>query len=480
MKLKMKSLSYLLFLICIGSGSCGLFGEREEVQSLSNKLEELEKEQLLLKKKLVDTLREEYGKVDIIKAERQKQEGLLETEKTDLKNITQLVEKTRTEYKDLELKSIQLKEENTKLENKKDSVSNKVDVEVSKLEEITKKVEKLTKEEIELQLKKKNENAEIVILESKKNSIILENSVEVLKLEEVSQKVENMVKDNADFERKNKELRAESVDIESKKDSLNSQIDTKFSTLEEVSQKVEEETLKKDKLFDDVQRLEKEDMKLVNEKCKEHYTLWNPDFLSNNKKSLFTSIVTALLIGACLPFLIRFIPPPDSASEHKSFKGTKDTFKETSPSRLEHMSDDEDNSEMVPSSSVLPKRDLKYNYDRDCMEKNENPSGCLDYIREKYGIKMNLHKCWETLKECESIEVNLWKLKSDELILTKLLLKKNLKVKKLLLTFELFQTKLRDGFPHSDFEETVLDEEDNRIEAKLALQIYHGLPEFSV
>ena len=85
----------------------------------------------------------------------------------------------------------------------------------------------------------------------------------------------------------------------------------------------------------------------------------------------------------------------------------------------------------------------------------------MEYTREKYGIEKNLdHRC--------------------ELILTKILIKKVIKAKQPLLTFELFQTKLKDGSSYSECEETDLDEEDNRIEAKLAMRIYDRLPNFSI
>jgi len=211
----MKCQSYLLLLICIGSGSCGVFGEREEVQTASNKFEdlererllsktkllnvlnEIEKEELLSKTKLLDVLREEYDRLDTIKAERQKQEGLLEMGETNLKDITQRVENMMTKFNKLELKSNQLQEEYTKLEKNKDSVSNEIEVEVSKLEETTQKVEKMTKGEKELLVKIRDENAEIVKLTNKKNTVIHKHGAEVLKLEEVSLKVKNMMEDNA-------------------------------------------------------------------------------------------------------------------------------------------------------------------------------------------------------------------------------------------------------------------------------------------
>ena len=47
-------------------------------------------------------------------------------------------------------------------------------------------------------------------------------------------------------------------------------------------------------------------------------------------------------------------------------------------------------------------------------------------------------------------------------------------------TFELFQTKLKDAFSYTDYEETDLQKNDSRIEAQLAWKIYDGLPDFSL
>jgi len=225
--------------------------------------------------------------------------------------------------------------------------------------------------------------------------------------------------------------------------------------------------------------LQKGNKKMLKEMCKEHYTFWNMDFLSNNKESVFTSFLINILLGASLQVLIKLFNTKQS-SELKSVTANKERFKEASASSLGHMSDDEDSSAMVPSSSMIAKKDLRYKYDRDSMEMNEDPSGCLDYIKKKYKIKTNLTLHWETLKHGKSIEFNLWKIESGELSLTKLLIKKVIKVKKPLLTFELFQTKFKDGSSYSDCEETELDEDDNRIEAKLAIRIYDSLPNFSV
>jgi len=227
--------------------------------------------------------------------------------------------------------------------------------------------------------------------------------------------------------------------------------------------------------------LKKDNKQLQKEICKEHYTLLNWEFLANNKHSALISLVLALLVGASLPFILKLFAPIKSTPEYNSFNNIKEVLKEASPARrLEHMSDDEDN-EMVPSSSVSTKRDLKYNYDRDFMEEHEDPEKCLDYIKNKYGIKKDLFHDWEALQSVESTEINVWETRNDELRFTKLLLKKtSKKPKKVLLTFELFQTKLRDAFSYSDYEETELKEKDSRIEAKLAWKIYDGLPDFSV
>merc|ERR1719450_486927 len=219
------------------------------------------------------------------------------------------------------------------------------------------------------------------------------------------------------------------------------------------------------------EELKKGNRQLHKEICKEHYTLWNWEFLTNNKNSAFTSLVLALLMGASWPLLFKILSPIQSNYENKHVNNIKETHKQPCPSRLEHLSDDED-SEMVPSSSVLPKPDLKYNYDRDCMEENDDPDGCLKYIKNKYDIKRSLKHCWEALQPSESIEMKIWKTQNDELIFTKLMLKKVLNnSRKTVLTFELFQTKLKDAFSYTDYEETDLQKNDLRIEAQLAWKI---------
>jgi len=396
-------------------------------------------------------------------------EDLVEDKSIILSHIKQQIEEGTAANSEAQKYSLntEISEATSKLK----EVSENLKVETETKDKLVGDIVKLRTEEGELEQRNSN-------LESDINAENISYMKMLQNVEDVQERKRLLDENVESLIEKQDSLIRENTNIEKGIKELDKDINHKKGIIEENDLTINKGKAGIANLNQEINELKAGNKEIIEKKCKEQYTFWNLDFISNNKTSFFSTILTAVVVGACLPFLIKSIPPTETSSGNASFKNN--TFKETSPSRLEHMSDDEDNSEMVPSSSVLPKRDLKYNYDRDCMEKNENPSGCLDYIREKYGIKMNLHKCWETLKECESIEINLWNIKNDELILTKLLLKKIFKAKKPLLTFELFQTKLRDGFPHSDFEEIELDEQDNRIEANLALQIYHGLPEFSV
>ena len=299
----------------------------------------------------------------------------------------------------------------------------------------------------------------------------------------INEGIEKVQAERKDLDDNLKLLNEEHNRLEKTNSMLERDKSDKETTISQLTDQIKSKIEQKETIENDIKTVTNEIAVLNNKKgelqkeiCKEYYTLWNFEFLSNNKKSVFTSFLTTVLISAALPFLFGIFKSSSESSEISSSKIK--SLQENSQPRLEQLSDDEDSGEMVASSSALPNRDLKYNYDRDAMERNEDPKRCFDHIRKKYGVKENLKLHWENLKDGEGIQLNFWKVENGELTFTKIMLRKILKAEKPLLTFELFQTQLNDGTLYSDCEETELVEDDGRNEAKLAMKIFHGLPQF--
>jgi len=473
-----------VFILWIWLGtSSGMFANMysPEVQKVNDEIDNL-------KEPLLKSLEERYSKLHNLQTELEKKESLIRDKTETLNNIISQIDQKKLNQNKIEDTNKKLELENEKLVKQKESLKTKIDEEASQLETVSEKVkaEQDKKDKLDYEIKQLEKEVELIkddksmldkeivsknvtytkiwekIEDTQNRQSLLDN-----KIQSLDQEQRILINENKEKEAAIKDLNEEINNKNVHKKDLKDEIMTLKSTIEDL--KKERDELKKD------------NKQLQKEICKEHYTLLNWEFLANNKHSALISVVLALLVGASLPFILKLFAPIKSTPEYNSFNNIKEVLKEASPSRrLEHMSDDEDN-EMVPSSSVSTKRDLKYNYDRDFMEEHEDPEKCLDYIKNKYGIKKDLFHDWEALQSVESTEINVWETRNDKLRFTKLLLKKtSKKPKKVLLTFELFQTKLRDAFSYSDYEETELKEKDSRIEAKLAWKIYDGLPDFSV
>jgi len=481
------------FLLWFGP-SHGMFGDKysPEVQGVKDGIDNLEEQFLKLlkaeKEAMLNSLEEGFSKLRNLNTELGEKEHLLSDQNKALNDIVSKVEQEMVKHKEIEESNVKLELENEKLIKLKVSLKTKIDQENSLLETVSKnvKAENDKMEKLNYEINQLEKDVEHIKEEKSKfdQEIVSKREIynQILAKVENAQTRQSLLDDKIlSLEQEQSRLTNENSKREAIRRDLDEDINHKNVHKKDLENTIITLESTKEDLKKERDELKKDNKQLQKEICKEHYTLFNWEFLTNNKTSTFTSLVLALLVGASMPLIIKLFAPMKSNTENNSFNEIKEVFKEASPSRrLEHMSDDEDN-EMVPSSSVFPKRDLKYNYDRDCMEENDDPEGCLDYIKKKYGIKKNLFNYWEALKSLESTAINVWETRNDELRFTKLLLKKTLKKpKKVLLSFELFQTKLKDAFSYSDYEETELKEKDTRIEAKLAWKIYEGLPNFSV
>jgi len=404
----------------------------------------------------IDNTKQKF-KEDILKLEDLKKirdDEIKEKDQT-LKQTTHELEKLKKEKKEYEDGNNLLIEENTSLVSKHKKLEDEIYAQITTLntnkEEIEKQNKKLEKLKDENQIMEESKNE----LENSKNQLI------------------------TDIKAKENQINTLSTEI-------NTHNSVKENVLNDIEVAKNDHEILKLKLSDlkkDIAVLKNEKGNLHKEICKEFYTLWNPEFLSNNKTSIFISLLITVVLSSLIPFFLG-IMTSSSTSESLSVDSNSlksKSFPESSFSSLEQMSDDEDTSEMVASSSsALLNRDIKYNYNRDIMEGNEDPGRCFMHLKKKYGIKENLKLHWESLKNEESIFFNFWKVENGQLTFTKMMLKKIVRLDKPLLTFELFQTQTTDANLKLDCEETELSEADKRIEAKLALRICDGLPNFSV
>eukprot|EP00092_Neocalanus_flemingeri_P032479 GFUD01035325.1.p1 GENE.GFUD01035325.1~~GFUD01035325.1.p1 ORF type:complete len:312 (+),score=74.74 GFUD01035325.1:297-1232(+) len=271
-------------------------------------------------------------------------------------------------------------------------------------------------------------------------------SMRYYKLKAVNDEIVTKEAQNKELTAENQRIKDEQVVLNKEKEKaqnemteLNKELETKVRLNEKIQNDIEVKQAKEVELKkiiheaqNDIADLNKEKAEVVNTVCKEQYTLWNFEFLSNNKKSVFTSLLTTVLITALWPFVLKSLSL--------------------------FLSDDEDSSGMVATSSGLL-NSLKYNCDN---------------------LNLNLKLRWQNLNPEECVKLNLWKVENGELTFTKLMVKKVIKTEKPLLTFELFQTRVNDGSLHVDCKETELAGDDSRVEAKLAMRIFNSLPEFSV
>eukprot|EP00092_Neocalanus_flemingeri_P003021 GFUD01003230.1.p1 GENE.GFUD01003230.1~~GFUD01003230.1.p1 ORF type:complete len:463 (+),score=132.15 GFUD01003230.1:529-1917(+) len=457
---------YIFLLLLCGRIYCGFYDPKEiqDFNESADKDKELFKVRYYKLKAVND---------EIVTKEIQNKELTAENQR-----ISESVETARTESKELDKKNKVLKEENNRLIQSNSYLDSE---KINKENEIKKHTELIKenirfKESIETEIGTKEATlrevsreieTKVSVKENVQNAItVAESSLVMLKDEQV-------------------ELNKEIKKAQNEMTELNKELETKVRLKENIQTDIEVKQAKEVELkiiiYDaqnDIEDLNKEKAEVVNRVCKEQYTLWNFEFLSNNKKSVFTSLLTTVLITALLPFVLKSFISSSPSTEIISPK--RKIVNGNSQLRLEQLSDDEDSSGMVATSSGLLNRDLKYNYDRDTMERNEDPNRCFDHLRRKYGIRDNLKLHWHNLNPEECVKLNLWKVENGELTFTKLMVKKVIKTEKPLLTFELFQTRVNDGSLQVDCKETELAGDDSRIEAKLAMRIFNSLPEFSV
>eukprot|EP00092_Neocalanus_flemingeri_P104621 GFUD01134039.1.p1 GENE.GFUD01134039.1~~GFUD01134039.1.p1 ORF type:complete len:459 (+),score=129.52 GFUD01134039.1:147-1523(+) len=450
-----------LLLLC-GRTYCGFY-DPKDIQDFNDSVDK-EKE----------SFKERHYKLkaqddEIVTKETQNKELTAENQR-----IMESVETARKESEELDKKNQVLKEENNRLVQSNSYLDSE---KINKESEIKKHTE-LIKEKIRV---KENIETEIGTKEATLREVSREIETKVSVKENVQNAITVAESSLVMLKDEQVELNKEIKKAQNEMTELNKELETKVRLKENIQTDIEVKQTKEVELkiiiYDaqnDIEDLNKEKAEVVNTVCKEQYTLWNFEFLSNNKKSVFTS----LLITALLPFVLQSFISSSPSTEIVSPK--RKIVNGNSQLRLEQLSDDEDSTGMVATSSGLLNRDLKYNYDRDTMERNEDPNRCFDHLRRKYGIRENLKLHWQNLNPEECVKLNLWKVENGELTFTKLMVKKVIKTEKPLLTFELFQTRVNDGSLHVDCKETELAGDDSRVEAKLAMRIFNSLPEFSV
>eukprot|EP00092_Neocalanus_flemingeri_P032478 GFUD01035324.1.p1 GENE.GFUD01035324.1~~GFUD01035324.1.p1 ORF type:complete len:417 (-),score=120.61 GFUD01035324.1:15-1265(-) len=411
---------YMFLLLLCGRTYCGFYDPKEiqDFNESADKDKELFKVRYYKLKAVND---------EIVTKEIQNKELTAENQR-----ISESVETARTESKELDKKNKVLKEENNRLIQSNSYLDSE---KINKENEIKKHTELIKenirfKESIETEIGTKEATlrevsreieTKVSVKENVQNAItVAESSLVMLKDEQV-------------------ELNKEIKKAQNEMTELNKELETKVRLKENIQTDIEVKQTKEVELkiiiYDaqnDIEDLNKEKAEVVNTVCKEQYTLWNFEFLSNNKKSVFTSLLTTVLITALWPFVLKSLSL--------------------------FLSDDEDSSGMVATSSGLL-NSLKYNCDN---------------------LNLNLKLRWQNLNPEECVKLNLWKVENGELTFTKLMVKKVIKTEKPLLTFELFQTRVNDGSLHVDCKEIELAGDDSRVEAKLAMRIFNSLPEFSV
>merc|ERR1711936_446943 len=225
----------------------------------------------------IDNTKQKF-KEDILKLEDLKKirdDEIKEKDQT-LKQTTHELEKLKKEKKEYEDGNNLLIEENTSLVSKHKKLEDEIYAQITTLntnkEEIEKQKEKLEK------LKDENQ-----IMEESKNE--LENSKNQL---------------TADIMAKENEMNTLSTEI----NTHNSVKENVLNDIEVAKNDHETLKLKLSDLKKDIAVLKNEKGNLHKEICKEFYTLWNPEFLSNNKTSIFISLLVTVVLSSLIPFFL--------------------------------------------------------------------------------------------------------------------------------------------------------------------------------